>query len=424
MSLLASTHVINRRALLLFISILMAVVSAAIFTMAVSQRHYLRTEAEEELRAEMKLLGDLAMDALLRSDYAAAEALIIRWVGQHDYILHINATMPNGYVLANIKKEADPIVPLEITSPVVFNGKTLMTIHVISDFTLSETGYGSIIIRVSIVLFAAIFLLGWLLWWTLQRTAIKPLEQQIISREEKEHDLMLRTANLEVALKELDSFSYSISHDLRAPLRAIDGYGHALVEDYGKALDDTAHDYVARIRGAAQRMGVLIDDLLALSRMARHEFRSTDVNMSSLANDTLDRLALAEPWRNVEAKVEGNVIVKGDPSLLGIVIDNIIQNAWKYTSPVEHPIIEFGIRTQDGETIYFVRDNGVGFDMRYADKLFKPFQRLHPTHEFPGSGIGLATVARIIQRHGGRIWAEGEKGKGATFSFTLKATPA
>ncbi len=419
MSLLASTRVINRRALLAFISILVAVVSAAVFTMLVLQRQYLQSEAREELKTEMGLLGDLTTDALIRSDYEAAEALIVQWVHRHDYILHITATMPNGFVLADEKKDIAPQMPLEVTRPVVFNGKPLMTIHVVGDYSFAESGYSSIIVHVSIVLFVAIFILGLMLWWVLQRTAIRPLEKQIMAREANEYELMRRTVELEIIVKELDSFSYSISHDLRAPLRAIDGYGHALAEDYSDVLDDTAHDYIARIRSAAQRMGVLIDDLLTLSRMTRHEFKSTDVDMSSLAHDALDRLTLAEPWRSVETTVEGNVRAKGDSSLLGVVIDNIIQNAWKYTSTVDHPLIEFGSREQDGETIYFVRDNGVGFDMQYADKLFKPFQRLHSPNEFSGSGIGLATVARIIQRHGGKIWAEGEKGKGATFSFTL-----
>ncbi len=419
MTIPGSSRATNRRTLIAFIAVLAGVVSAAAFTLLILQRSYLHSEAQEELQTEMTLLGELSTDALLRSDYAAVEGLVRRWVNRHDYIMQITATMPNGFVLVSEKKASQAKDPLIVHSPVTFNGKTLMTIHTVGDFSISEGGYSSIIVHVSILLLAAIFILGWLLWWILQRTAIRPLENQIAAREEKERELLQRTSDLETALKELDSFSYSISHDLRAPLRAIDGYGHALTEDYGKFLDATALDYVARTRAAAQRMGFLIDDLLALSRMTRRELASRDVDITSLVHDALDRMAQAEPWRNVETTVEGNVHAKGDPSLLAIVIDNLVQNAWKYTSRANHPFIEFGTRKQNGETVYFVRDNGVGFDMQYADKLFRPFHRLHTPHEFSGSGIGLATVARIIQRHGGRIWANGEKEKGATFSFTL-----
>lgn len=419
MSLLASTRAINRRALIAFIAILATVISVAVITLFVLQRQQLRSEAQEELQTEMKLLGELATDALLRSDYATVEALIVRWVAGHDYILQITATMPNGFILVDEKKGGNPKVPLVAINPVIFNGKTLMTINTIGDFSFAESEYSSIIVHVSIVLFGAIFLLGWLLWWILQRTAIKPLEAQILAREEKESELTQRTHDLETALKELDAFSYSISHDLRAPLRAIDGYGHALIEDYGKKLDNTGLDYIGRIRGAAQRMGTLIDDLLALSRTTRRELASMDIDLSALVHDAVENLSQSEPWRSVDTSIAENVHAYGDPSLMPVVINNLIQNAWKFTSRSSQPLIEFGTYKHDGEIVYFVRDNGAGFDMQYADKLFKPFQRLHTPQEFLGSGIGLATVARIIQRHGGKIWAKGSKGEGATFSFTL-----
>lgn len=406
-----TSRAINRRALVAFIAVIAGVVAVAAITILSLQRQHLRTEALDELQTEMGLLGDLSTDALLRSDYATVEGLVIRWVDRHDYVTQITATMPNGFVLADVSKATAAKEPLGVTKQVAFDGRPLLTLHVISDFSLSESGISTIIVRISIVLMVMIFILGWLLWWTLQRTAIRPLEAQILAREEKERELLQRTA-------ELESFSYSVSHDLRGPLRAIDGFSHALIEDYGQALDATGLDYIARTRAAAQRMGLLIDDLLALSRMTRREVTVEDIDLSALAREILARLAQSEPSRAVESVVSEGIHARGDRGLLAIVLENLLQNAWKYTARAAKPSIEFGATKQNGETVYFVRDNGAGFDMQYSDKLFGAFQRLHG-QEFSGTGIGLATVQRIIHRHGGKIWAEGKIGEGATFSFTL-----
>lgn len=415
----AATRATNRRALIAFIAVLAAAVMVAAVAMLILQRQQLRVEAQEELQTEIGLLGELTTDSLLRSDYAAVEGLVQRWVERHDYVMRITATMPNGFVLVDASKASQPKTPLTVTRKVVFNGRTLITLYAISDLALAESSFSAIVVRISIMLLSIILILGWALWWVLQRTAIHPLEAQIRAREEKEHELLHRTAELEAALEELESFSYSVSHDLRGPLRAIDGFSHALTEDYGKALDATALDYIYRTRAAAQRMGVLIDDLLTLSRMTRRDVAIENVDLSAMAHEALARISESEPGRAVELVVAENVRTQGDPGLLAIVLDNLLQNAWKYTARTSNPRIEFGARQQGGGTVYFVKDNGAGFDMQYCNKLFRPFQRLHAPQEFSGSGIGLATVARIIQRHGGRIWAEGETGKGATFSFTL-----
>ena len=207
--------------------------------------------------------------------------------------------------------------------------------------------------------------------------------------------------------------------ELRGPLRAIDGYSHALIEDYGALLDEHARDYIMRTRTASQRMGQIIDDMLTLSRTTRRELVMAETDLSALARDALMRLALDDPGRRVETEVVEGIRAHGDASLLAIVLDNLLSNAWKYTARVEAARIGFGDLRQEGQTVYWVRDNGVGFDMTYIDKLFQPFQRLHSAEDYPGSGIGLATAARIIHRHGGRIWAQSEVGQGATFYFTL-----
>jgi light-regulated signal transduction histidine kinase (bacteriophytochrome) len=229
-----------------------------------------------------------------------------------------------------------------------------------------------------------------------------------------------RTADLELVNKELESFSFSVAHDLRAPLRSIDGFSLALLEDYAKKLDDQARDYLNRLRGASQNMAQLIDDLLALSRVTRRELSIENVNLSLVASQIIDELRNREPSRTVEFTVMPDLVIGGDAHLLKIMLENLLGNAWKFTSRKAVAKIEFGRIQKAGETVFFVHDNGAGFDQKYVDKLFAPFQRLHSPSEFPGTGIGLATVQRVVRRHGGRIWAEAAVNEGATFFFTLK----
>ena len=225
---------------------------------------------------------------------------------------------------------------------------------------------------------------------------------------------------LEAKNRELEAFSYAVSHDLRAPLRAIDGFSDALISQYRDLLDDKGKHYLRRIHEGSLRMGQLIEDLLDLSRITRRALSRERVNLSDLALEIASELRAEHPQRQVEFAIAPDLAAVGDRHLLRIALQNLAANAWKFTGKCQCARIEFGVRQQDGERVYFVRDNGVGFDMAYADKLFTPFQRLHGAQEFPGTGIGLATVQRIVIRHGGRVWAEAAVGKGATFSFTLR----
>jgi light-regulated signal transduction histidine kinase (bacteriophytochrome) len=283
------------------------------------------------------------------------------------------------------------------------------------------------------------------------------LQAEIIERQQAEQraqDLNqgLRQAIIELKAvnKELETFSYSVSHDLRAPLRSIDGFSQALLEDCKEILDETGHDYLRRIRTATQGMGRLIDDLLTLSRVIRSDMHRESVDLSRLASLICTDLQQAHPERPVEFIIQPGLIARGDSRLLNVVLENLLNNAWKFTAKNLHPRIEFGAilpeseisETAASETVisesavsepmatdafgnpiptYFVRDDGVGFDMAYVGKLFSSFQRLHSMSEFPGNGIGLATVQRIVHRHGGRVWAEGSIDQGATFYFTLAA---
>ena len=218
---------------------------------------------------------------------------------------------------------------------------------------------------------------------------------------------------------ELEAFSYSVSHDLRAPLRGIDGFSQALLEDYQEKLDDTGKSYLDRVRKATQHMGHLIDDMLKLSRVTKSEFQDESVDLSNMVRAIFEKLQQNNPDRTVDVIIQEGVFVNGDPYLLQIALENLVDNAWKFKSREAQPQVEFGTTIKEGKTACFIRDNGVGFDMAYVNKLFGAFQRLHTSFEFPGTGIGLATVQRIIHRHGGQVWAEGEVGKGATFYFMV-----
>lgn len=228
-----------------------------------------------------------------------------------------------------------------------------------------------------------------------------------------------RTAQLEAVNGELEAFAYSVSHDLRAPLRGIDGFSQALLEDYRDKLDERGQDYLRRVRTASKRMAQLIDDLLKLSRITRTEMKLEAVDLSALARSVAENLQHREPGRKVAFNVADGLVARGDALLLQVALENLLENAWKFTGKNELPEIEFGVKLAEGNPVYFIRDNGAGFDMTYAGKLFIPFQRLHSYDEFPGTGIGLSIVQRIILRHGGEIRAEGNVSKGAAFYFTL-----
>jgi len=241
---------------------------------------------------------------------------------------------------------------------------------------------------------------------------------------ELEQRVRQRTAQLENINKELETFSYSVSHDLRAPLRSIDGFGQVL-EESAPDLNVEARTALHRIRAATERMGLLVDDLLQLSQVSAAPLRPAPVDLSAMASEVLDALKREAPQRDVTCVVTPEIKAMGDPGLLRIVLENLLGNAWKFSAKTAQARIEFGalLKQADAPVHYYVRDNGAGFDPQYAAKLFGPFQRLHHETDFPGTGIGLATVARIVHRHGGRIWAEGRPGAGATFYFTLPQSP-
>ncbi len=247
------------------------------------------------------------------------------------------------------------------------------------------------------------------------RDEVRRLNHQLEERVRR------RTAELEASKKDLETFTSSVSHDLRAPLRGISGWAEALAEDYADTFDEQAKSYVAMVRSEASRMGSLIEDLLNLSRSTHQELHRESVNLSDMAVHMSKQLRAQKPERTVNFVIKPGILVQGDPVLLRVVMQNLLENAWKFTAKRADALIEFGAMEHEGTRAYFVRDNGAGFDMKDAAKLFQPFERLHRSIDFPGTGIGLATVHHIVTRHGGRVWAEGAVDKGATFYFTLES---
>ncbi len=242
----------------------------------------------------------------------------------------------------------------------------------------------------------------------------------ITERKQAEDELKRQAIQLEAANKELEAFSYSVSHDLRAPLRGIDGWSQALLEDYSNTLDEQAKTYLDRVRSETKRMAQLIDDLLQLSRLTSGEMTMEKVNMSDIVGAIANQLQAEQPDRLVNFSIQKGLFANADPRLLEIALYNLLGNAFKFTSKTLQAHIEFGQTEIDGPRAFFVRDNGVGFDIALAKKLFGAFQRMHRASEFPGTGVGLTTVQRIVHRHGGRIWAESAINRGATFYFTLE----
>ena len=416
-----SAHKRNRNTLIWFISLLLVLlIIIDVIAINLQNTNLLESNKKHSLN-ELQLAGDFCVEALLKHDYVAVEQFLSAWAIDDDDTVSLQAVSANGFKILDYHRArpADHIIELEHDA--VNSGRSMLKIKRAIDVSRHHDGLinNSVLLILGSIIIVSIF--GTSLWIALRKTAIIPLQTEIEERIKAEKVLEKRTAELEGSNRELEAFSYSVSHDLRAPLRSMDGFSRALLDDYSDKLDEEGKDFLQRIRSAAGRMGSLIDDMLEMSRTTRAELKCANINLGDIAEIIALQLQNSDRERSVNFDVEKDLVLYGDKNLMAIVIENLISNAWKYTSQNELTEIKIGKMQVKDETVFYCKDNGVGFDLRYANKLFMPFQRLHGGNEFEGNGIGLATVERVINRHHGRIWAESAPGEGATFFFVVSA---
>jgi len=379
----------------------------------ITERRYAE-EALSKSEREFRTLTENSPDVIVRYDREGQRTYVNP---EFERVNHLTAQQVYGRKPVELSTELSPMA-------VVFTEKLMgaMALGTVAKIDLSWTKDGKPIcwfVRIVPEFDADGKVASALTIWS-DITERKQAEEEIrILNQELELRVVNRTAQLEAANKELEAFAYSVSHDLRAPLRGIDGFSQVLLEEYQDKIDAQGKNYLQRVRSAAQRMAQLIDDMLNLSRVSRGEINFHQVNLSEIAQEIADNLHGTQPERQVKFIIHEGIKTIGDGRLLRIVLENLIGNSWKFTSKHPTACIEFGVQQQKERPVYYVHDDGAGFDKNYTHKLFGAFQRLHTTKEFPGTGVGLATVQRVIHRHGGNVWAEGEIEKGATFYFTI-----
>ncbi|MFQ5643032.1 MAG: ATP-binding protein [Thiogranum sp.] len=382
----------------------------------ISQVYLNSLEHEQEHAGhETRIFTKLIAEALTRGDYSSVEYMVRQWARERQDIAHVVITTANGFTLAEYRRDTgrSPLRRYHESFEYGDQGEAIIDLVLdVSDIYRQLTQ-----LVVQLVLFS--ILIAGLLGYFLRQVAIRPLQEEITEHRRTGQQLEQRTQALAASNSELEAYSYSMAHDLRTPLRAITSFSQILKLEAADKLSDEERNYIDRIVRAGQRMAQLIDELLELARISRTELQVSRVDLGELANAILEQQKHAGPERNVDCTIAPDLVVQGDPKLLRVALENLLGNAWKYTGKTGHANIEFGTTRRDDRRIFYIRDNGSGFDMQYADKLFQPFQRLHNAEDFEGTGIGLASVQHIIQRHGGSIWAEAQPGQGATFYFTL-----
>ena len=415
------TYRIHRRTLIRFVLLLLALLVIA-DVVVIMQSHSIELDRNrQQLEEKLSLAGDFCIEALLKNDYVSVEQFLLSWAGSHNDILQLKATTANGFSIVDFRRKHDAAHTLSFSHQATFQNKAILTLAIVEDLSaLYSSQWLNALTKIALSMIIVI-IFGVLLWNTLRRTAFLPLQHEIYERQKAQQALMERGHELEISNKELEAFCYSVSHDLRAPLRGIHGFSTALSEDFADRLDDTGRNYLNRICDGAIKMSLLIDVLLELSRVTRQELAIQKVNLSEIANDILTGLQQQEPERKTIFTIQPGLVVNGDPNLLRILLTNLLSNAWKYSHQKPETVITFKkISLEKGKDVFCVSDCGAGFDMQYANKLFDAFQRLHRQDEFEGTGVGLATVKRIVDRHHGEVWAESKPDEGAAFYFYLK----
>ena len=411
----------NKLALISFSAVLVLFLVLVDVLMIVEERDFLLQTEKRHAAEELDIMGKFLVEAMIRNDYVAVEQYIPQWAEARPDVVKIRVIAPNGFVIAQQQRESASPYLYELNKPIVYSGRLVLTLEIQWDLGAIHSFLHARIATLISLSIVVVIILGMLLWRVLKKTAINPLQREINERKKIESKLEDHTRELAAHVNELESYSYSIAHDLRAPVRSITSFSQILLEDLANKLEPQNKDALQRVISAGKYMAELIDDILALARITRDSIQFSPLQLSGMAECSIEQLRESQPGRQCEVTIEPDLAADGDRRLVQLLLDNLLGNAWKYTGKNPNAHIEFGT-VPDSKQIFYVRDNGVGFDMQFASKLFQPFQRLHTREEFEGTGVGLATVQRIINRHGGKIWVESELNKGTTFYFTLKNT--
>ena len=374
------------------------------------------TQLETSVQNEASIFANLVSENLNRGDYSSVESAALNWGSRSTHISSIDIVTANGFELGSYRKSEHPAHWKQFSQTIHYGNNASATIHL----TVDTSHIRRYVLNLFSQLIAFSLLLIVLLGYFLRRVALRPLNEEIEEHLRTEEQLEKSAHGLKLAKNELEAYSYTLAHDLRTPLRAIISFTQIIKEDCSDKLNEEDLDHLSRIHHAGQHMSALIDDLIQLSRISQATVKPADCDVSAIAATLLEQHRQADPDREITCRVQPGMRVFGDPKLIEQLLGNLVDNAWKYTRNTAGPTIEIDMRRQRGVKYFYVRDNGAGFDMQYVDKLFTPFQRLHAATEFEGTGIGLASVRRVVQMHHGEIRAEAVPDEGCTITFSLE----
>jgi len=409
----------TRRTLLSFTIVLMFFLIVSDALIITQQKKMFRDELTYHTQHEFELFSKLVSGSLTKGDYVSVQEAVLEWGKEQENLVELSIQTANGFVIADYKRDYPAETSEKIQTEISYGHNNRAALFLEKD--MSELNRDINELAYQLVLFSVVLVS--ILGIVLQQIAVRPLQKEISEHENTLEKMEVQAKQLQESNKELESYSYSIAHDLRTPLRSIVSFCQIIRAEAGGKLTEEEIGYFDRVVNASKRMAELIDDILDLGRVTRKEMQLSSVDLTALAKAAIEKFCFSNGKNNVDINIQDNLTTVGDKRLLTLLMDNLVGNACKYSSMINKPSIEVGSTSLKSNgtqcSSFYVRDNGVGFSMKYADNLFKPFHRLHNDSEFEGNGIGLATAQRIVFRHGGRIWAEGEVNGGATFYFTL-----
>jgi len=408
----------NRNAILIIMGLLLVMLVTVDVIILSQQYNKYKANTKEHLHEELRLAASFCVEPLLKNDFISVKSFLQNWASTRTSIIALDAQSPNGFNLVNYAEKIQTNHIVSANHTISYNQSPLLTLTIKEDTSATYDNFVEQVFIIVLLSFVLVLLFSFALWGTLRRTAITPLENEIIERHKAEAKLLEKSKELKFSNQELEAYSYSIAHDLRTPLRSIVSLSQLLQEDIEHKIDENDKNLLKRIAHSGLFMSSLINDILNLSKISRHDIQIEKINLSETVSDLVNNYIELNPDKD-EIHIEKNVVVYGDPTLINQLLINLLTNASKYSGINQNRIIEFGIDKSHVDYPYFIRDNGIGFNMNYVNKLFKPFQRLYTNEDISGTGIGLAICKRIVDRHHGKIWIESQENVGTTVYFTL-----